>query len=141
MASTIRTEGVLVTLVSAMTLLLGAACSEQVVVATDQEEQDAPAVDDSDPSEEVDDFCAALEALAQTDGTTEPEIAVEAFDAVRRTAPAEVRDDVRVVSERVIANNYPEWADASMEPPTPEEEEAARERVRTFVDEHCDLAN
>lgn len=88
---------------------------------------------------DVEAFCAAVTALDQTDGTTDAAIAVAAFDELRRTAPAEIRDDVNLVSDTMIINNYPDAADPSMQKATLDEMNAAGARVGAYADEHCDL--
>jgi hypothetical protein len=89
--------------------------------------------------EEIEDFCAAIEALDQTDGTTEAAIVLDAVEDVRRTAPAEIRKAVSVTSDTFVINNYPSAADPSMAKASPEELSSSAARLRAFVDEHCEL--
>lgn len=86
---------------------------------------------------EVKAFCAALEGLDQTDGTTEASIALGAFAEVKRTAPAEVRDDVTVVSDTIIVNNYPTGVEPGMEAAPFDVLNPASERLAAYADEHC----
>lgn len=87
----------------------------------------------------VEEFCAAVQALDRTDGTTDPDVVLDALEEMRRTAPEEVRDAVVLTSDRLIAAEYPDRADPSAEQGTPEQLRAASARLGGFVDEHCDL--
>lgn len=82
-------------------------------------------------------FCDAVAALDETDGTTESTIALAAIEEMRRTAPAEIREDVRRSLDSLVLGNYPDAADASMEAMSPEEREAAAGRMTAYVEEHC----
>ena len=86
-------------------------------------------------------FCVAAEALGQTDGTTDPAVALEAFEDLKSTAPEEIRDDVVLVSDYIIVNDYPAEADASLEAASPEDRIAASERLAAYTDKHCDLSS
>lgn len=82
-------------------------------------------------------FCDAVAALDETDGTTESTIVLAAIEEVRRTAPAEIGEDVRRSLDSLVLGNYPDAADASMREMSPEEREASADRMTAYVDEHC----
>jgi hypothetical protein len=109
--------------------------------------QTSPRTGDDEPSTDpstredgdVEPFCAAAQILDQTDGTTDTATAVAAIDELRRTAPAEIRADVDLISDTMIINNFPDATDPSMRKASLEELNAAGARVGHYVDEHCDL--
>ncbi len=84
-------------------------------------------------------FCAAIEALDRTDGTTEESIVLDVLDEVRRTAPPEISDAVDTASDTLIANNYPGGVEPGMQEASIEDTHAAGERLSAYVDEHCEL--
>ncbi len=92
-----------------------------------------------DGPEDVAAFCAAVEALDGTDGTTQDDIVIAALEDMKRTAPGEVRDDVVLLADTLIVNDYPQAADDSMEAASPDAGRPASERLAAFVDANCDL--
>lgn len=115
--------------VLAVTALAGVACGE-----------------DGDPAEsgrgdDIGRFCAAVEALDATDGTTEDRIVIDALEAMRQSAPAEIRDDVGLLADFAMLTDYPAAADDSMSAPSPEERIPAARRVSGYVEEHCGITS
>jgi hypothetical protein len=90
--------------------------------------------------EGIAEFCAAVAALDQTDGTTEDSVALAAFEAVRRTAPAEIRADVDLVVDTIIVNDFPSGVQPSMEAAPYEEHAPASARLGAYVEANCELA-
>ena len=82
-------------------------------------------------------FCAAVEAVDGTDGTTEDAVVLDALAQFRRTAPPEVRGDVDLVTDNLILNDYPDGVEPSMEEASVEELTEAGSRLATYVEEHC----
>ncbi len=115
----------------ALLALLGVSCGG--------ESEPARAADSVDSAEtaQLNDFCAAVKALDDTDGTTEDSIVLEAFDEMKRTAPDEVRDDVVLLSDTLIVNDYPAGADDSMTAAPVEVSAAAGDRLGAYVNENC----
>jgi hypothetical protein len=95
--------------------------------------------DDDTIPDGVAEFCSAVEVLDQADGTTDAAIPVDEFAEVRRTAPAEIRDDAIVVSDNIIIYNYPSHVEPTMRETPVAETDAARARLGAYVDEHCAL--
>jgi len=77
--------------------------------------------------------------LDGTDGTTQDDIVIAALEDMKRTAPGEVRDDVVLLADTLIVNDYPQAADDSMEAASPDAGRPASERLAAFVDANCDL--
>ena len=83
-------------------------------------------------------FCAAVEALDQTDGTTDEAIVLDVIDELRRTAPSEIRDDVDIALVTLIVNNYPGGVEPDMVAASIEDSAAAGAWISAFVEERCD---
>jgi len=85
-------------------------------------------------------FCASFEVLDQHDGTTPEAEAVAALEDVRQTAPESLKSDVTVIVDTMIINDYPSSATSSMERASFEEFDESRLRLKSYVEEHCELA-
>lgn len=123
--------------VVSVVVLVGVGCDEQserVPAASDPvtANQAAPAAGD------IDEFCAAVAALDQTDGTTDASVVLPAINELRGAAPAEIRDDVNLVSDTLIVNNYPSGVEPSMEAAPFEVLDHARARLGAYVEKHCE---
>jgi hypothetical protein len=125
-----------VAVLSATIVLLGAACGQDSAGGAAETSEGSSTM--ATP-EEIQNFCGAIEALDKTDGTTEAAIVLDAVEGVRRAAPAEIREAVRITSDTFVINNYPSAADSSMEKASPEDLSSSAGRLRAFVDEHCDI--
>lgn len=117
--------------------LVGVGCGQDTDQRTvDASASDPPVEDGTDP-DGVPAFCAAVEELDRTDGTTDSTVVIAAIDEMRRTAPAEIRDDVNRSLDSLVVSNYPDAADPSMEEMSLEEREAAANRMVAYVEQHC----
>jgi hypothetical protein len=99
--------------------------------------------EDADPNGDAGDdngdeaFCAAVEALDGTDGTTDSSVVLAGFEEMRRTAPPDISDDVNKSLDHIVLGDFPEAADASMEKMAPAERQAAARRMAAYLEEHC----
>lgn len=117
-----------------------AGCGEQadggnVLADTTAAPKSAPTAD------ELDIFCAAFAVLDTHDGTTEASVAVTAIEEARESAPAAIREDVDLLADTLIVNNYPSNAEPSMKAAPLDQLTPASERLREFVDENCGPAS
>lgn len=89
---------------------------------------------------QVEPFCAAVRALDATDGTTAQEEVLQALADMVRTAPGQVREDVRVLADNLIIDNYPSAVTAAMKRSSVAVGAAAGQRVGAFVEQHCGVS-
>lgn len=83
-------------------------------------------------------FCSSIAMLDDTDGTTEASVVVAAIDDLRNASPAEIRADVDLVADALIANNYPDAADPSMEAAPFDELDPASARLASYAEANCE---
>ena len=82
-------------------------------------------------------FCSSIEVLDDTDGTTEASVVLAAIDDLRDSSPAEIREDVDLLSDTLIVNNYPEAAGPSMEAAPVDELDPASARLASYAEANC----
>jgi|GEM_PF-1373995 len=108
--------------------------SEQVTAGTGSSSRDAVSASTAD---DPDEFCLAVTALDQTDGTTDPSVVLPIIEDLREAAPSEIQADVTLVSDTLIVNNYPSGTEPSMEAAPFDELDPARARLAAYVETNC----
>ncbi len=127
------TRGIVV--IAAAVVLAVTGCGEQ---SEDVVGSDSPATLESEaPEKNLDRFCASLAALDQTDGTTETSVVLDAIDEFRESAPAAIRNDVNLLSDTLIVNNYPSSAEPWMQAAPFDQHEPASARLAAYVEANC----
>lgn len=99
---------------------------------------DAETAERASTADDVDAFCAAIAVMDTHDGTTEASVAVAAIEDARGSAPAAIRDDMDLLADTLIANNYPNEASPSITAAPLDRSTPASERLAGFVEQHCD---
>ena len=122
-----------------------AACVLAVAATACSSEPDEVTAGPASPTEalpapgpgDLEEFCSAVAVLDQTDGTTDPAVVLPAIDSLRQTAPAEIRADVDLFSDTLIANNYPEGTTPSMTAAPFDDLNPASDRLGAYVETNC----
>lgn len=102
-------------------------------VSTDTADDAASPRTESD----LESFCDAVAVMDAHDGTTDASVAVSAIDELRESAPSAIREDVELLADTLIVNNYPSHAEPSMKAAPSDQADPAGARLADYVETNC----